>query len=933
MFKRYGRWLVLFLLSLFLIVEIPPILSQNTPTILTWDQVQQLVEASKNDYETENYSEAINKLTQAIAFFETKQDRENLAISLTNLGRIQLTSGQATSALTTWEKAREIYNSLKDGVGVSNTLILEAQAMEKLGLSFRGCNTLTTALNFDLQNTESTDNNIREKTSNNLTTLCQENEINSEEIEGTIDEVIKYFQNQPLSQYLDGLHNLGEVLRTIGKLEESEIVLEKTLQVTKITPKIKGAILISLGNTLRAKGNLERDREADIKYNYLPWRCDPIIVSNYEKEDLKNSIYRDYNRALKQYEKAAKLGISKIKIQANLNRLSLVLDKSLLLDKKDVFELQKKELKSEIKAVFNSIDLDELETNLKGQGKIYAILNYAKSSACLRQIYPEDSTNNSQEIINLLDKAIKYATKFNNNRAKSYAIGSLGGFYEYLNSLEKKQIGIFIEDDLLNQSFRLTEKALFLTQPQEAPDLAYQWQWQLGRLFEVKGNKKEAIKSYQEAAKTLELARNDIISINSDVQFSFRDNIEPVYRELVKLLLQTNKNGKISQQNLKLAIENIDSLQLAELENFLRCDLSTLQRRKFNFTLNEINSQTAFIFTIKLENSLEIILSLPGENLTYYHNTLPKEFDEILQEFRKSFSDEFNLDGNLFFSKEVYPKIISSELNKKLIEFDNNHQQKIKTLVFILDGQLQNIPMATLYDGEKYLIEKYAVATIPSFSLLKSEPRQLKNLTILTAGLAQKAPSFEGTNFQPLRLTNEQLEGINLLLPKKTRTLVDDGFSSTNIQKEFKNSSFPIVHLITHGNFSSNPKETFILTWNKILNISKLKQLLQNQTSNSFESLELLVISACETAKGDKRAALGLAGVAIQSGARSTIASLWKVDEGPTKDFMIEFYDKLRKENLSLAEAIRQVQISFLKNEKYQHPKYWGAFVIVGNWL
>jgi tetratricopeptide (TPR) repeat protein len=120
----------------------------------------------------------------------------------------------------------------------------------------------------------------------------------------------------------------------------------------------------------------------------------------------------------------------------------------------------------------------------------------------------------------------------------------------------------------------LTQQALLLAEEIQAPDIRYRWEWQLGRLLEKQGDRKRAIAAYEEAVKTLKSVRSDLLTINSDVQFSFRDNVEPIHRKLVDLLLRTEGNSEPSQENLKQAIEVIDSLQLAELENFLSCNLS-----------------------------------------------------------------------------------------------------------------------------------------------------------------------------------------------------------------------------------------------------------------------------------------------------------------------------------------------------------------------
>ena len=147
--------------------------------------------------------------------------------------------------------------------------------------------------------------------------------------------------------------------------------------------------------------------------------------------------------------------------------------------------------------------------------------------------------------------------------------------------------------------------------------------------------------------------------------------------------------------------------------------------------------------------------------------------------------------------------------------------------------------------------------------------------------------------------------------------------------------SYPIVHLATHGQFSSQEDKTFILTWDGKIKVNQLSSLLKTVELSRKNALELLVLSACETAQGDDRSALGLAGVAVRSGARSTVATLWQVDDEASATLISQFYDQLvqaSKTGISKAEALRRAQLAILKNPEYTSPYYWAAYVLLGNW-
>ncbi len=163
--------------------------------------------------------------------------------------------------------------------------------------------------------------------------------------------------------------------------------------------------------------------------------------------------------------------------------------------------------------------------------------------------------------------------------------------------------------------------------------------------------------------------------------------------------------------------------------------------------------------------------------------------------------------------------------------------------------------------------------------------------------------------------------------------LLDQDFTRPRLQRAIEAASFPIVHLATHGQFSSQADDTFLLTWDERINVKNLDQLLREGEGQERSPIELLILSACQTAAGDKRAVLGLAGVAVRSGARSTLATLWSVQDRSTADLMSQFYETLNQPGVSKAEALRQAQLSLLRSPQYQHPFYWAPFVLVGNWL
>lgn len=151
----------------------------------------------------------------------------------------------------------------------------------------------------------------------------------------------------------------------------------------------------------------------------------------------------------------------------------------------------------------------------------------------------------------------------------------------------------------------------------------------------------------------------------------------------------------------------------------------------------------------------------------------------------------------------------------------------------------------------------------------------------------------------------------------------------------------PILHLATHGQFSSKAEETFILTWDDRIDVNELEQLLKvREETPKLIPIELLVLSACKTAQGDDKAALGMAGVALKSGARSTLGTLWSVSDESTTLLIEQVYKQMALAKLNevvapqnKAQILRQAQLELIKSEQFNHPYYWAPFLLVGNWI
>jgi CHAT domain-containing protein len=252
---------------------------------------------------------------------------------------------------------------------------------------------------------------------------------------------------------------------------------------------------------------------------------------------------------------------------------------------------------------------------------------------------------------------------------------------------------------------------------------------------------------------------------------------------------------------------------------------------------------------------------------------------------------------------------------------------EINTLVFILDGALRTIPMAALYDGNEFLINKFALATTLGLTLTNPEYLDRNNIEVLIAGLTKSTSGFSA-----LEHVLYEIQGIQKLY--KSALLKDEDFLIPSVQKELEETRYSIVHLASHGKFTEDFRKTFILAWDGKLTVNYLEKFLK-RVKYRESPVALLTLSACETAAGSNRAAFGLASVTVKAGAKSAIATLWNVDDQASATVVTEFYKKLQDINASKAKALQEAQLKLIKDEEsYQsHPYYWASFLLIGNWL
>lgn len=804
---------------------------------------------------------------------EVNKATQQQAQLLTQKGYEQLNQGRAASALETWQKATIIYRQLDDQKLLTKSLIDENIALQTLGLYPRACNTLLKALKLDA----------------NASLCATTPQQPTESMEKLLTATINKQTLSPVN--LLGLHNLGEVLRRLGKLDESKKVLSEILSAAKLIPSIDiSGILLSLGSTKQ-----DIYKQARNQYSELEEPISQKKFVTFIQQQALDSL--DIFQQVISTSKTPK----EIKLQAQLHRLSLLVEfhQWLALESNSgntkLSSLRTKITQNIQLTVALLLENNSVFSQLPASYSVYAKLNFAKS---LNKI-PDQQFHSLA--IEYAESALETAKSTNSQRLQSESFGTLGKLK-------------------IEQSQPYFEQALGLAQSVQAWDLAYQWQHELGILYKEQGKYKEALQAYSAAIENVTQVRNNLLSTNTDLQFSFKEKVEPLYRDYMRLLLTD------SNPNLERIIQTNERLQIAELENYLQCGKLNLVALN---DLKNLASIPSVIHIIDLGNSIEVLVQSPNKSL-FRHSVAPKlvkfHADHLLQTLQ---------DQNFANTKNQVILDYSQALYNLLIAPVKEYLPPDGTLVFTLDTSFQNLPMGLLHDGKDYLLKHYNIAETLGSKVRQPKLLPKKQLRALIAGLSKSSPSFKAANAPDYltELPSVLKEVANVKeQTKSSLLLLNEEFTYQHFLEEINTETFPIIHLTTHAQFSSIPQLTMFFSWDKPINLLEFDSLLKQKNPINEDTIELLVLSACETAKGNKRSALGIAGIAAQAGARSTVATLWRVDDNSTALLMKEFYKEL-KDGKTKADALRLAQLSLLSNPDYSHPYYWAAFLLIGGWL
>jgi CHAT domain-containing protein/tetratricopeptide (TPR) repeat protein len=548
-----------------------------------------------------------------------------------------------------------------------------------------------------------------------------------------------------------------------------------------------------------------------------------------------------------------------------------------------------------------------------------------------------------------LQGAKQSAEATQDSRALSYSYGLLGKLYEdegpqrYKEALQLTRQALFVaqREPLVTPLPVVQQKTECAFQTQQlaspVPELTYRWYWQLGRLAKTQGDINLAIEMYQHAEGYLNLIRQPLLLTGySSKPMDFREVIAPIYLELANLLFDravqmTPPRGA----GLQAAKETVERLIGAEIKDYFR--LNECDSLKKDQPLVNPPPKVGILYPILLPDGtlLKILLNLEDGLYPFQVDVTGNKVIEEVAKFSKNLSvSPDKLSGK---QKDDYRQQ-AAELYQWLIApvettLKSHH---IDTLVIVPDGKLRTIPFAAFYDDveKQFLIQKYAVAVILGLEMTEGTKPRWDTGQALLGGLSEAVQDFEA-----LPQVRYELEQLRDTFKSSQPALINQQFTMDNIKALLGKNRYNLVHLSTHGYFGKSSDEAYLLTYNEKLKLEELKKLVGSRFSKDMPleltPLELMSFSACETAKDDDRAVLGLAGVTLKAkaGAKSALGSLWKVDSESTAKLITEFYQELIRNKETKARALQRAQQTLLNNPKYQHPYYWAAFLLIGNWL
>ena len=500
-------------------------------------------------------------------------------------------------------------------------------------------------------------------------------------------------------------------------------------------------------------------------------------------------------------------------------------------------------------------------------------------------------------------------------------------------------------------------------------------EWRQGRLQKALHHDDLALAAYLRAVDQIEIIRQDIPIDYEDGRSSFSSTLSPIFTGLTGLLLQQSEKdfGAEKSAALRRAVDTVELTKQSELQDYLgdRCIVDGVK----GGSATVIPEGTAILYPVIFSDRVELLVETQSGIVRYSSNIA----GAIVRQTAVGFAEALRngADGYLLSAQQLYDWLL-----RPIEGF--TAEQHIHALVIVPDGALRLIPLGALHDGKQFAIEKYAISTVTGLSMTNTNQPPAHGLGLLVAGVSEPGPvvdklSLSAVNqifntdpannqagrglarsrslrslrsvsvpaldaFNNDRLSRsaalskalalpgvkQEIDAISQIMPGTS--LLNTTFTVGDFLHDAESGSYRIMHIASHGVFGGSADTSYILAYDDLLTLDGLQSMLKSESFRK-NPIELLSLSACETAEGDDRSPLGISGAAMKARAKSVLGTLWPVDDNAARKTMESFYRGIAKNHLSKTESLRQAQIELLHNEEFSHPLFWGPFVLIGNWL
>lgn len=509
--------------------------------------------------------------------------------------------------------------------------------------------------------------------------------------------------------------------------------------------------------------------------------------------------------------------------------------------------------------------------------------------------------------------ALNIANAKDDIRGQSFALGHLGELYT--------------AQQRYTDAEQLFRQATFFSTQIDAPDLTARWWWQRGRLLKAQDKTQEAEIAYKKSLTHLVTIQPTMVYGHRGNPQFFAKTVGVIYLEYLDILLHKASSIKDNNNKAKIlkTVRNVmEQFKTVELKNYFQDDCVTeLQSRNSAKNIDDyLSAGTATLYPIIFFDRVTLLLSFADGSIKQFTK---KVSAEKLASAVKTFHRELEPTGNprrLRTAGKVLYDWLIEPLESELTNY------KVKTLVIVPDGILGTIPFAALHDGDGFLVNKYAFVTSPGLSLTLTDEETLAAIeqNALLNGLSSNEQQFN-----PLPYVQNEIQKVAEQFKNSTQLLNED-FKKLSVENQLQLKPYTTVLFASHAELKANPKESYILTYDDKISLNELSRFLRIGKYRE-NPVNLLVLSACNTARGDERAAFGLAGVAVKAGVSSVLASLWAVNDQSTSELIPLFFENLKHSKFTKALALQQAQKKMLTSANYSHLHHWASFVLFGNWL